>query len=158
MVQWISDDNKDSIYVGINGVNDGNYGYNNIQELPIATWTHKFDETFWTITEGWYMFERNVPPEVKYTWECAVVNYFEARLSDNAYLSIRNEYFNDHNGQRTGHKTQYSEHTLGITYWFNRVITFRPEFRYDQAYNNKAYDQGTKFNQYVLAADVIFHY
>jgi hypothetical protein len=157
MVQWISADAMDSIYAGVNGINDGDYGYNNIQECPIGTWTHKFDETFWMATEAYYMFERNVPL-LGFTWEVGAVNYFVARLSGDCFLTLRNEFFDDGKGQRTGHKTIYSEHTVGVTYWFNRIMTFRPEVRFDHAYNLPAYDNGTRRSQVLLAADLIFHF
>ena len=52
-----------------------------------------------------------------YAPEWAVVNYTMFRLSGNTFLTVRNEYFNDKVGSRTGFATDYSEHSIGITWW-----------------------------------------
>jgi hypothetical protein len=161
MVQWIGPRwalGQDSVYFGVNGINGGNFGYNNIQELPIVTWTHKFNETVFMMTEAWYMFERNNPLLGRYTWETAVVNYLTFRLGPNTFFTVRNEWFDDATGARTAVKTQYSEHTIGITHWFNKLVTFRPEFGYWHSYDARAFDNGRKADQYLVAADIIFHY
>ena len=109
MIQWIGPKwalGEDSVYFGVNGINDGRFGYNNIQELPVVTWTHKFDEHVYTMTEGWYMYERD-NPVLGYTWEAAVVNYTMFRLAQNTFLTVRNEWFDDAKGARTGTATQY---------------------------------------------------
>ena len=161
MVQWIGPQwalGRDSVYVGVNGINDGRYGYNNIQELPIGTWTHKFNEYVAMYTEAWYMYERNNPILGAYTWETAAVNYLIFRVGPNTLFTIRNEYFQDAKGARTGVKTQYSEHTFGFTHWFNKLLTFRPEFGYWHSYNERAFDNGRKADQFLVAADMIIHY
>jgi len=157
MLQVIFPGGHDALYFGVNGVNDGRFGYNNIQECPIGVWQHKFNEYVWTITEAYYMFEKDVPGR-GYTWETGVVNYAVFRLGAATFLTVRNEYYLDHNGQRTGFSTAYSEHTVGITHWFNKLLTFRPELRYDHSYQQAAYDGGKRHDQYMLAADLIFHF
>src|SRR5581483_1074759 len=142
---------QDSLYFGVNGINDGMFGYNNIQELPILTWTHRFNDYVTTATEGWYMFERNNPVLGRYVWEAAIVNYTMFRLGSGTFLTIRNEYFNDGKGGRTGVKTQYSEHTFGITHWFNKLVMIRPEFGYWHSYQASAFDNGRKSDALVAA-------
>ncbi len=51
---------NDNIYVCANGINDGKYAYNNLQQYD-ATWYHKFSKTVHMATETWYMYERDVP-------------------------------------------------------------------------------------------------
>ncbi len=164
MIQWTSKNNKDSIYFGDNVINNGNYGYNNIQQV-VGTWSHKFNEKVWTTTESWYMWQHHVPASALpagvnpgYAPEVAVVNYTMFRLSPNAYLSIRNEVFNDIKGQRTGTATPYTEHAIGITWWPDKLLTVRPELRYEHSYDRRAYDTGTRKNQFTAAMDVIFHF
>ena len=84
-----------------------------------------------TATESWYQYERDTPnvnnpvgqtltetgangavcnsiTEVTcFAPEWAVLNYTEKQLSRHDYLSIRNEYFDDIRGQRTGFRTPY---------------------------------------------------
>ena len=93
-----------------------------------------------------------------YAPEWAVLNYTMFRLAPSAFFTVRNEYFKDKVGSRTGFATDYSEHSIGITWWPDKLITIRPELRYDHSYAVRAYDNGTRHNQLVFTTDVIFHY
>jgi Putative beta-barrel porin-2, OmpL-like. bbp2 len=82
-------------------------------------------------------------------------------------LNIRNEYFDDMAGQRTGNKTRYSEHLVGFNFWLGSTVTFRPELRYEHSYGVPAYDSPsvggvngapTKTSQLTLAGDLIYHF
>jgi len=178
MVQWISNDQKDSIYAGINGLNNEHFGYNNIQ-MVVQTWTHKFSERFWSSTESWYMWQKDSPiagsalanqltaegfvpsgafPTAHYASEWALLNYLNYRLAGNTFASFRSEYFNDKDGQRTGFATPYVENTVGLTWWPDELITVRPELRYERALIGTPYDNGTKSHQRTLGMDVIFHF
>jgi hypothetical protein len=86
------------------------------------------------------------------------VNYVERQVGKRNYISIRNEYFDDIKGQRTGYKTRYSEHLLGWGHWMGSTILLRPEISYLRAYNNPAFDAGTKKNQAMVAGDIIWFY
>ncbi|MBC8083352.1 MAG: outer membrane beta-barrel protein, partial [Hymenobacter sp.] len=91
----------------------------------------------------------------------AAVNYFQVLLSPTSYLSVRNDLLNDLDGQRTGNKTLYSSHTVGfIKHLGGGLFTFRPEIRYDNAYADgiRAYDKGTRRDQFVGALDLIAHF
>jgi len=90
--------------------------------------------------------------------EWAILNYVERQIGKKDTLSIRNEYFDDIKGQRTGFKNKYTEHTVSWNHWIGSTICFRPEVRFERAYTNPAYDNGTKQNQLVLAGDVIWFY
>jgi Putative beta-barrel porin-2, OmpL-like. bbp2 len=172
MVQWTAPNQMDSIYAGDNVINNGEWGYNNMQQF-VGTWTHKFNDKIYTATESWYMFEYDAidhptnevpfqsgsfPVRNGYAPEWAVVNYTMFRLSPGAFFTVRNEYFNDKVGNRTGFATQYSEHSIGITYWPDKLITIRPELRFDHSYDVPAYNNGTRRNQLAFVTDVIFHF
>ena len=172
MVQWVAPNQMDSIYAGDNVINNGEFGYNNMQQI-VGTWTHKFNDKIYTATEAWYMWEHNAvdhptdevpfrsgsfPVRNGYAPEWAVVNYTMFRIARNAFFTVRNEYFKDKVGSRTGFATDYSEHTIGITWWPDKLITIRPELRYDHSYAARAYDNGTRHNQLVFTTDVIFHF
>jgi hypothetical protein len=86
------------------------------------------------------------------------MNYVEKEFSTKDYLTIRNEYFNDIRGQRTGYKTQYSEHLIGWGHWIGTSILIRPELRFEHSYDEPAYNLGTKKSQFVFASDVIYHF
>jgi hypothetical protein len=171
----------DNLYVCDNSTNSGKYAYNNLQAY-YATWYHKINASWHTDTETWYMWEKDVPNVtnpaaapllingangavcnsptelVCYAPEWAIVNYVEKKFSNKSYLTIRNEYFNDIKGQRTGYRTNYSEHLIAWGYWIGSTILFRPELRYEHAYDAPVYNDGTKRSQLVFASDVIFHF
>ena len=167
----------DNLYACANSINDGNYGYNNLQAYYL-TWYHKFSPSWFIATEAWYMYETNVPdvgnsaalePNANgafcdpgqdkcFAPEWAVVNYIEKQLSKSDYLTLRNGYFDDVRGQRTGTKSRYSEHLLGWGHWFGSTILLRPELRYEHSYDSPAYNGGTKKDQFIFAGDLIFKY
>jgi Putative beta-barrel porin-2, OmpL-like. bbp2 len=172
MIQWTSPNQRDSIYAGDNNFNNGKFGYNNLQQI-VGTWTHKFNDKIYTATEAWYMYMEDAidhptsevpfqsgsfPVQNGYAPEWAVVNYTMFRIAPSAFFTVRNEYFNDKVGSRTGFATQYSEHSIGITWWPDKLITIRPELRYDHSYDDRAYNNGTRHNQLAFTTDVIFHY
>jgi hypothetical protein len=173
----------DNIYVCDNSLNNGHYAYNNMQAY-YATWYHKFSKTsnWHAATESWYQWEQNTPNvnnpvgqtliqnnangavcKNDYEVTCfapsfAIVNYMEYQMSPHDYLSIRNEFFDDFKGQRTGFKTRYTEHMLGWGHWVGTTVLFRPELRVDRAYDSVAYNNGTKKNQLTFACDVILFF
>jgi hypothetical protein len=172
MVQWISRNQRDSIYAGDNNFNNGKFGYNNLQQI-VGTWTHKFNDEIYTATEAWYMYMNDAvdhptqevpfqggsfPVRNGFAPEWAVLNYTMFRLAPSAFFTMRNEYFKDKVGSRTGFATDYSEHSIGITWWPDKLITIRPELRYDHSYAERAFDNGMRHNQLVFTTDVIFHY
>lgn len=174
---YTSGKGNDFLYTCANGLNKGEYAYNNLQMFD-STWYHKFSATWHIATEFWYMYERDVPnvngpvtPEKGangafcaagqlrcFAPEWAAENYVEKQLSDKSYLSIRTDTLDDLKGQRTGYKTQYAEETLMWGHWVGSTILVRPELRFDHSFQLAAYDRGTRRNQFQLAMDVIFKF
>ena len=168
---------NDNIYPCVNGINAGRYGYNNLQMFD-NTWYHKFNATWHMASEAWFMYQRDVPNvsgpiapekgtngafcaagEVRcFAPEWAAVNYVEKQINLKNYLSIRTDFLDDMKGQRTGYKTRYAEETLMWGHWVGSTVLFRPELRYDHAFDRAAYDNGTRRNQFQLAMDVIFKF
>ncbi len=172
MMQWISNNNKDSIYGGANSFNNAHFGYNNIQQF-VATWTHTFNEKWWTSTETWYMYQIGATTGPTYNvpyqngafpvtggqvHEWSVLNYTMYRTGPGSFFTLRNEVFDDCSGNRTGYKNIYSEHSLGFTWWPNKIVTIRPEIRYDHAYSVPAFDNGLRKNQFSAQVDVVLHF
>ena len=168
---------NDDVYLCANGINDGKYAYNNLQQYD-ATWYHKFSKTVHMATESWYMYERDVPalggkiqPETGANAayclpgeqrctapEYAVVNFLQKELSVHNFLSFRSDFLDDKKGQRTGYATKYSENTIAWCHWFGTTVQLRPEFRFERAWDRKAYDFGRRQNQFTVASDLIFHF
>jgi hypothetical protein len=172
MIQWQSANGKDSFYGGANAFNNGRFGYNNIQQY-VGTFTHKFNEKWWTSHETWYMYEHHAtvgptpqvpfqnafyPVKPGYAPEWATLNYVMYRTGPSTFLTLRNECFDDIVGQRTGINTIYTEHALGLTWWPNKVLTVRPEIRFDHSYAKKAYDNSTRHSQATAQFDVVWHF
>ncbi len=178
-INWTSDSGNDNIYPCINGLNDGEYGYNNLQML-VASWYHKFNPKWHMATEGWYMWQNNVPSVNNENApplitgangaackagdltcranQWAAVHYLLYQFAPRDFITFRNEFFKDNRGQRTGFQTLYSEHLISWTHWIGDVITIRPEVRFERSYDKAAYNGGENHNQYIFAADMIIHY
>jgi putative OmpL-like beta-barrel porin-2 len=80
------------------------------------------------------------------------------RIAPAAFFTVRNEFYDDTVGSRTGHATKYSEHTVGVTWWPDKLITLRPELRFDHSYDEDVFNNGTRRNQLVGSMDCIIHY
>ena len=172
---------NDNLYLCANGINDGVYAFNNTQQYD-ATWYHRFSKSVHMASETYVMYERDVPainpvtaapiaPEAGTNGafchsgqlrclapEYAVSNYVQKELSAHRYLSFRSDFLNDKKGQRTGYQTRYSESTLSFNQWFGSTVQFRPEVRFDHAWDRRSYDNGTRTNQFTAATDLIFHF
>jgi hypothetical protein len=167
----------DEIYGCANSINSGKYAYNNLAAFYM-TWYHKINNNWHFDTESWYQYEKDVPSifgslpiengangawcragEQKcYAPEWAILNYVERQFGKHDTLSIRNEYFDDIKGQRTGYQTKYSEHMISWNHWIGSSLVFRPEVRFEHSYLIPAYDDGTKRNQLIVAGDMIWFY
>ena len=172
-VIWTSDSGKDGVYPCMNGLNDGDWRWNNIQHA-VVTWYHKFDSKWHMDTEAWYMWQSHTPNvntaaglaaiaqaysyvnvgapsgaqcratvTYCYSYEWAIVNYINYQMGSRDILVCRTDYLNDARGQRTGFKTRYYEFDLGYTHWVGDVIELRPELRYEHARDADAYDNPT---------------
>jgi hypothetical protein len=182
MARWVSKNNNNSLYGGINSLGNGDYKneHDDLQMLVI-TWGHKFNETVHMMTEAYYMwqyhsltggtvingpaksFDEGVGPGIPIPGAATaqgLVNYFQILFNKKNYLSIRNDFLNDPQANRTGFKTLYSSHTIGFVHYFTDYIRIRPEIRYETAYANGVtpYDNGLKKNQSTAAMDLIVRF
>jgi len=80
-------------------------------------------------------------------------------------ISLRTEYYNDEEGQRTGAKTRYYEVGLGLQHWFSPQIEVRPELTYYRAIDASPFNidptggpSYPKNHQLVAAGDIIIHF
>lgn len=171
----------DNVYLCANSLNNARYSYNNLAAY-YATWYHKFNSKWHMATETWYQYERKVPnvnnpdaasliqtnangavcnrPEelTCYAPDWAVLNYTNRQFGKHDFISFRNEYFNDIKGQRTGYRTTYTEHGISWNHWVGSTIVFRPELRWEHAYDTKVFDSGLRRSQFMFAGDVIFFF
>lgn len=180
-VRWVSKSNDDMLYPCIESYNHSNQTYNNLQEF-VLTWGHRFTPNVHMLTEAYRMYVRNqslatdpsqshAPTGVPgyplgeapnfplgHNPAFGIVNYFNIEINPTNMLSIRNEFYRDEQGQRTGFATRYSSHTIGMTHWVSQDLEIRPELRYEHAYDYPAYDAGRKNYQVTALVDAILHY
>jgi hypothetical protein len=171
----------DNIYICANSINRGRYAYDNLAAY-YATWYHKFNDKWHTAAESWYQYESHTPNinnsagaaliqtnangaycnnamEVTcFAPEWSILNYTNRQFGKHDFISFRNEYFDDIRGQRTGFKTKYVEDGISWNHWVGTTIVFRPELRWEHAFNMPANDTGTRHSQLKFAADVIWFY
>ena len=180
LLKWVSKDNKDSLFGGIDSIGRGKYkvGHDDLQVLAL-TWSHKFDDKLQTMTEGYYIFQRdaltggsvtNGNPHPYFPGvgpgkfipglsnALGVVNYTSYKLGEKAILVGRSDILSDFQGQRTGFATTYFEHTLGYVRHITPWMIFRPEVRFDYSSGAKAYDNGTRREMFTTSADIIIRF
>ena len=156
--RWVSKSNNDMLYPCIESYNGKDQTYNNLQEY-VLTWGHRFNEKVQTLTEAYRIYVINQPglrPGQDPAY--GIVNYVNIELDAKNMLVVRNEWYKDEVGQRTGFATRYTSHTVGLTHWMSPDIELRPELRYEHALDLPAYDGGRRSNQTTALFDVIFHF
>ncbi|MGA2692838.1 MAG: outer membrane beta-barrel protein [Opitutaceae bacterium] len=192
MVQYIAPGGQDSFYVGMNSLNNGHFGFNNLQEC-IESYSHKFNDTVWTTFELQYMYQKGAstvptsyvpfvdgfyPTKDGYVWAGGLLNYTCFRISPKAFFTVRNEWWDDPDGSRSGYSSPYYEGSVGITWWMNKLMVFRPELRFDHSFKanalesssgpdnfsgapeimHGAYDNGLKNSQLTFMCDLTYHF
>jgi Putative beta-barrel porin-2, OmpL-like. bbp2 len=173
--------NNDNFYGCANGINSGNYAYNNLQDYDF-TWYHKFNSKWHMATETWYMYERNVPNvagnvahpvptilgangafcatgQLRCTApEYSIVNYVNRELNSKLMVGFRSDFLDDKKGQRTGIPTKYTENTLYFTKYIGSTVMFRPELRFDHSWDLPGYNNGKARNQLFFGIDMIYKF
>ena len=182
-VRYVSNSAYDSVYVCADGINDGTWGYNNLQWYGF-TYYHKFNEQWHLSYEWWHIHENNVP-DVSQGYastpfstmrnppfeaicnpgqtqctakEWSTVAYLNYKFTPMDNVSWRVELFDDQNGQRTGFKTRYFNYAIGWQHWFSPSVTFRPEIAWYDSLDAKAFDNGKSDKLTVFSADIIWHF
>jgi hypothetical protein len=72
-------------------------------------------------------------------------------------ISLRLEWYDDAEGQRTGFAAVYYDVGLGLQHWLSPQIELRPEITWYHA-SVPAFNDGTKTQQVVVSGDAIIHF
>lgn len=183
-VRWVSDSNKDSIYLVLNSINDAKFrrfkmygqpmGHDNFNYI-VGTWQHKFNDEIHTKTEGYFMWQRDAvvggtPSAGRVrgfgggggigkdipgtTLTYGAVNFTMFKFSDKGFTTVRNEIWRDVDGEHSGYKGIYSSHAIGFTYNFNTLFQVRPEVGYYRNWDQKAFDLGKRKGMVLAGIDV----
>ncbi len=187
-LRWTNDSSNDSVYGCANGINNGRWGYNNLQQY-VLTYYHRFNPRWHIAWENLYMYQRRVA-NVAFTGgsyentpffnirrnapnqalcgrteeqSCTAaafgsVAYLNYRVNDSNNISIRAEYYHDMQGQRTGTRTRYANLAIGLQHFLTPSIILRPEIGTYNALDRRAFDGQTRRSAVIAAADIIFRF
>lgn len=187
-IRWVAPSNRDSVYLVLNSINSAKFrrfhmygqplGHDNFNYL-VGTWQHKFNDDIHTKTEGYIMWQRDAVvggtpsagPVKSFgggggiganisgtTWTYGLVNFTLFRLSDQDFVTLRNEIWRDADGERSGFPGTYSSNAIGLTHNFNSLVQIRPEIGYYRNWNNKAFDLGKSKGMVLAGFDVTVRY
>jgi hypothetical protein len=186
-VRWVSQSNNDAMYTWLNAINDAKFrrftehgipaGHDNFNYL-VSTWEHRFDRQLITKTEAYIMWQRDavvggtpsigptewyggggIGPDIPgTTLAFGAVNFTVRQLTDRDFFTIRNEYWKDTRGERSGFASTYSSHAIGLSHNFNPYWQIRPEIGYYRSYTVPAFDLGTRKNQVMAAFDMTIRF
>jgi Putative beta-barrel porin-2, OmpL-like. bbp2 len=156
-VKWAPPGGRDSVLfsviLGPGRFNQGRNFHN--PEVFDLVYTHKFDARLSYNLEVLYGFTYNVPDTGFANW-LGVLNYliydFTPRLSG----TVRLEFFDDAQGQRTGFEGLYSALTAGLSFKPRKDIIIRPELRYDYNADSRPFEN--KHGLFTAATDVILRW
>lgn len=187
-VRWVAEDNNDSVYLVLNNVNTAKFrhfeengqpaGHDNFNYV-VGTWQHKVNETIHTKLAGIYMWQRDgvlggtpsigparsfgggggpgtTLPGMSTTY--GLLNYTMFQISNRDYITVRNEWWRDERGMRSGFAGDYTSHALGLSHQFNDVVMIRPEIGYYRSYNKHAFDGGTERDLLMIGFDTTFRF
>jgi hypothetical protein len=186
--RWISESNNDALYTCLNNVNNAKFryfmadgqksGHDNFNYI-VSTWSHRFNQKFHTHTEAYYMWQfdavvggtPSLGPPMSFGGggglgkflpgnapAYGVLNYTMHELSKRDYFTIRNEWWRDQRGERSGFATNYSSHTIGISHQFNDNVMIRPEIGYFHSYDVPAFDLGKNKNLLMYGFDLTIRF
>ncbi len=187
-VRWVSKDNNDSVYTWLNQCNNAQFrhfeqygqplGHDNFNYI-VSTWTHTFSEAVHTSTEAYFMWQYNAEvggtpsagpiqpygggggngtllPGISLTY--GVLNYTMFGVSERDYITVRNEWYRDERGMRTGYAGTYTSNSIGLSHQFNDVMMIRPEIGFYRNWTENAFDGGTKRNLLMTGFDITWRF
>jgi hypothetical protein len=187
-LRWVAEDNNDAFYTWLNAINNAKFrrfdengqpaGHDNFNYL-VSTWEHRFNRKFITKTEAYIMWQRDAVvggtpsigplrsfgggggigadiPGTTYTF--GVLNYTVLQLNKRDFVTFRNEWWKDTDGERSGFPGVYTSNTLGLSHNFTPELQIRPEIGYFRSWTVPAFDLGTRKNQLMVAFDVTIRF
>ena len=187
-VRWVSCDNKDSIYAVLNAINDAKFryfvvdgqlqGHDNFNYI-VSTWQHTFSPQVFTKTEGYFMWQLDAPvggtpsfgpvqsfgsgggfgpliPGVSHTF--GVVNYTCFETSKTSFITFRNEWWDDEQGERSGFAGVYTSNSIGWSKNITPELQVRPEIGFYRNWDRPAFDLGTKKDMMLAGVDMTLRF
>ena len=96
----------------------------------------------------------------------AAMQYTNWQAGPRDNVTLRTEFFNDAQGQRTGTKSRYWDVSLGVQHWFSPQVEVRPEVAYYRSTDAAAFNidpvsgdvSHARTYQLLLAGDLVVHF
>jgi hypothetical protein len=182
-IRWVSQSNNDAYYGWLNAVNSGTFrrfeqygqpmGHDNFNYY-VQTWEHRFTPRFVTKTESYFMWQHDavlsgtpsagptapfgggggIGPDIPgYTYTFGVLNYTILQCTRKDFITIRNEWWKDTDGERSNFPGTYTSHAVGLTHNFSDYVQIRPEIGFYRNWTQPAFDNGTRQNQVMAGFD-----
>jgi hypothetical protein len=186
-VRWVSKDNCDSVYFVLNQINNAQFrrfqldgqpaGHDNFN-YPVITWQHKFNDKLVTKQEAYFMWQNDtvlggtvsIGNTKRYggggigadlpgtSLAYGTVNYTMLVTSKKDFITLRNEWWRDEDGMRSGFAGTYTSHTIGWSHNFTQSLQMRPEVGYYRNWNQPAFDLGTRQGIWLAGIDVTLRF
>jgi hypothetical protein len=187
-VRWVSQSNNDAMYTWLNAINNARFrrfdedgqpaGHDNFNYL-VSTWEHRFSREVITKTEGYFMWQRDavqggtpsigpvepfgggggIGPDIPgTTLTYGLVNFTIFQLNHRDFITVRNEWWKDNDGERSGFPGTYSSHAIGYSHFVTPEILFRPEIGFYRNWHEPAFDNGTRKNLLMAGFDLTFRF
>jgi hypothetical protein len=187
-VRWVAKSNNDAFYTWLNAINNAKFrrfeedgqpaGHDNFNYL-VSTWEHRFSRLLVTKTESYFMWQRDavvggtpsigpirpwgggggIGPDIPgTTLTFGVLNYTVWEISRRDFITFRNEWWKDTDGERSGFPSTYTSNAIGLTHNFSPYFQIRPEIGYYRSWTVPAFDLGTRKNQIMGAFDVTIRF
>jgi len=189
-LRWVSQSNNDAVYAWLNAINNAKFRRFSVRGQPVGhdnfnymvgTWEHRFNQHFFTKTESYFMWQRDAvvggtPSEGEIlpfgggggigadipgtTLTFGVLNYTCYAFTHRDFITIRNEWWKDTDGERSGYPNTYTSNAIGWSHNFDDQgnVQVRPEIGYYRAWNTPAFDNGLRKNEVMLAFDFTIHF
>jgi hypothetical protein len=87
-----------------------------------------------------------------------IVNYTMFQFSHKDFITVRNEWWRDEEGERSGFPGTYTSHTIGLTHNFTPWLQVRPEIGYYRNWTMPAFDLGTRKGMLLGGFDVTLRF
>lgn len=187
-VRWVALSNNDSIYLVLNDINNAEFrhfiwrgqpaGHDNFN-YPVVTWQHRFTPEIQTRTEAYFMWQRDAelggtpslgPPKFYgggggdalllpgLSLAYGVLNYTLFQFSPKDCITVRNEWWKDERGMRSGFPGVYTSHAIGLCHNFTPLLQIRPEIGYYRNWTNPAFDLGTRKDMVMFGVDMTLRF
>ena len=187
-VRWVSLDNNDSVYLVLNNINNAKFRHFEVDGQPaghdnfnyvVGTWQHRFNQEIHTKLAGIYLWQRDgvvggtpiLGPNRSFadvgsrgpllpgmSLAYGVLNYTMFQVAPRDYFTLRNEWWRDERGMRSGFASHYSTHAVGFSHQFNDVVMIRPEVGYYHSYTVPAFSRGRDSDMVMGGLDMTFRY